>query len=381
MDPLLGACSLEALRRRTSEKWATHPPDVLPAFIAEMDFDVAEPVRDAVARSVAASDLGYPDRSGLGDTFSVFAAELWDWKVDPSRVHGVPDVMTGVATALLAFTPHGSGVVVNTPVYPPFLFRTEQSGRRLVPVPLRHDGIDEEALSRALSDTGVSAYLLCSPHNPLGRVWTRHELLKVAEMCEERDVLLLVDEIHAPLTLGGASFVPFLSLDHAMVERTVVFHSATKAFNLAGLKCGLLVAGSGEMSDAMTARWETLFPSQLGLVASRVAFTDPACTGWLRAAVGQLEENRYVLAERLAEELPDIDFEPPQASYLAWLDCRRLGLGDDPSRAFLERGRVALSPGPDFGEPGRGHARLNIGTSPELIAEIVRRMARAHPIR
>lgn len=381
MAAALGDCSLEALRRRTSEKWSAHPPDVLPAFVAEMDFDVAEPLRQAAASVIERSDLGYPHPAELGPAFAGFAASWWDWTVDPARVHAAADVMTGVAVMIGALTPPGSGIVINPPVYPPFFFRLEQAERRLVPVPL-HSGaaggrleLDLGALDAALSDPSVAAYLLCSPHNPLGRVWARDELLEVADCCARHGTLLLVDEIHAPLVMEGADLVPFLSLDHPATEHALAFHSASKGWNIPGLKCGLVVAGSPELSAVVADRWEALFPSQPGVAATVAAYTDPVAHDWLRAVVRQIETNRSLLESWVPAELPGVGWTRPDASYLVWLDFTGCGLGDDPAAVLLEHGRVALSSGPDFGEPGRGHARLNIGTSAVMLEEIVRRVA------
>ncbi len=376
--PELGECSPDRLRARTSEKWSAYEPGVLPAFIAEMDFDVAVPIRRAVSRAVEMSDFGYPHPTGLGDAFARFAGSRWGWPVEPTRVHASADVMTGVATMMAALTPHGSGVVVNPPVYPPFFFRTEQTDRRVVTVPLAGRDLDLEGLDRALGDPGVSAYLLCSPHNPLGRVWSREELLAVAQLCWRHEVLLLVDEIHAPLVLEGATFVPFASLDHPMVERSVVFHSASKGWNIPGVKCGLIVAGSEKMSGVVNERWEALFPSHLGVVATEAAFAEES-EPWLDEVLGQLDSNRQALRRLLPAALPGVSYCEPEASFLVWLDCSRLGLGDDPAAAFLEQGRVALSSGLGFGDQGVGHARLNMGTSPQLLEEIVRRLALALP--
>ena len=380
MDTVLGTCDLTDLRRRKSHKWRTYPADVLPAFVAEMDFDAAEPIKDAVREALAIGDTGYPHKGELGDAFAEYAKDRLAWTVDPEQLFAIPDVMTGVAEVLQAVTPDGSGVVINPPVYAPFFFRLELMNRTIVEAPLRvaEDGgydLDLDAVDRALSTENVSAYLLCSPHNPLGRVWSAQQLTGVAELCQRHDVTLLVDEIHAPLVFEGARHVPFLSLDHPMTERTVVFSSASKGWNIPGLKCGIAIAG-GEQAAAMLAeRWEALLASHLGVLASVAAFRQGR--PWLDAAVGQIDANRLVLRQLLAEQLPAVRYREPEASFLAWLDCRGLGLGDDPAAVFLDRGRVALSPGPDFGSQGAGFARLNIGTSPELIAEAVRRMAAA----
>ncbi len=377
---MLGRCSLDELRRRKSVKWRSYAPDVLPAFVAEMDFDLAPPVVEAANAALAIGDCGYGHKGDLGDVFAAFAWERLRWSPDPSRVFAIPDVMTGITEAVQALTPPRCGIVINPPVYPPFSYRLRLSGRRVVEAPLRRgaDGrydLDPEAIDRAAAGDGVGAYLLCSPHNPTGRVWSREQLATVADICQRRGVVLLVDEIHAPLVLAGARHVPFGSLDHAMVRRSITFCSASKAWNIPGLKCGVAVAGSAEYATLLAERWDALLPGQIGVIASVAAFA--GALAWLDALLGQLDKNRALLASLLAAHLPGVGYAPPEASFLAWLDCRELGLGDDPAAAFLERGRVALSPGPDFGMQGTGFARLNIGTSPELINEAVRRMAAA----
>jgi cystathionine beta-lyase len=377
---LLGSCSLAALRQRRSIKWRTYPDDVLPAFVAELDFDLAEPIKEAVRAAVAISDTGYADKGELGEAFAAFAAERLRWSPDPSRIFAIPDVMTGIAEMIMAVTPPGSGIVINPPVYAPFFFRIGFTGRRVVEAPLLRgqDGgydLDFEALDRALGDDGVSAYLLCSPHNPLGRVWSREQLATVADLCLRHGKFLLVDEIHAPLVLPGAEYVPFLSLDHEATRRAIAFGSASKGWNIPGLKCGIAVAGSDELAGLLAQRWEALLAGHLGVLASVAAFGQ--ALPWLDAVLAQLDENRSYLSRLLSEHLPGVGYVPPQASFLAWLDCAPLGLGDDPAAAFLARGRVALASGPDFGAQGKGFARLNMGTSPAMMLEAVRRMAGA----
>jgi len=381
---LLGNPSLAALRQRTSTKWRTYPDDVLPSFVAEMDFDLARPVIEAVATAMAAGDAGYGHIGRLGEVFAGFAARRLGWNPDQARIFAIPDVMTGISEMITALTPPGAGVVINPPVYSPFFFRIRFTGRRVVEAPLRRrdDGgyeLDAESLDRALSEDGVSAYILCSPHNPVGRVWTAQELTTVAGLCHARGVLVLVDEIHAPLVLPGAAQVPILSLDHPVTARTIAFTSASKGWNIPGLKCGLAIAGSPELATVLTERWEALAPGLLGVHASVAAFEQ--ATGWLDALLAQLDRNRALLARLLAGQLPQIRYRPPEASFLAWLDCRELGGalggGDDPAAGFLERGRVALAAGTGFGAQGRGFARLNMGTTEPLLAEAVRRMTTA----
>jgi cystathionine beta-lyase len=379
---MLGSCRLEELRKRKSFKWRNYPADVLPAFVAEMDFDLAAPIVEAATAALATGDCGYGHKGELGEAFAAFAAKRLRWSPDPSRVYAIPDVMTGIAEVIQAVTPPGSGIVVNPPVYPPFRFRFGFYGRRLIDAPLARgaDGryaLDPDAVEAALSEPDAAAYLLCSPHNPTGRVWSRQQLLTAADICQRRGAFLLVDEIHAPLVLAGAEYTPFLSLNHEISERTVTFSSASKAWNIPGLKCGVATAGSPRLCAVLEERWEALLAGQVGVLASVAAYADSL--PWLDALRAQLDENRAWLSQLLGDHLPGVRYGPPEASFLAWLDCRRLGLGYDPAAAFLSRGRVALSPGPGFGTQGRGFARLNMGTSPELMAEAVRRMAAAVP--
>jgi cystathionine beta-lyase len=377
---MLGNCSLAELAKRKSHKWRTYPADVLPAFVAEMDYTLAEPISDAIRAALAIGDTGYPDVGELGEAFASFAGQRLGWTPAKDRVFAIPDVMTGIVEILLATTPPGSGVVINPPVYGPFFFRLGFIDRKVVEAPLRRldDGsyeLDLAALDSALADPSVSAYLLCSPHNPLGRIWTAQELISIADICQRREVVLVVDEIHAPLALPGARFVPFGSIDHEMASRAYIFTSASKGWNLAGLKCGVAVVGTAENAAVLAERWEALLASHLGVLGTVAAFTQSV--DWLDAAVAQLDSNRSLLGRLLADQLPEVGYAPGAASFLAWLDCRGLGLGDDPSAAFLEHGKVALTAGTYFGEQGAGFARLNIGTSPELVTEAVRRMAAA----
>ncbi len=382
MDPILGDCSLAKLRERTSHKWRTYPPDVLPAFVAEMDFDPAEQIKEAIRAAVAAGDLGYPHKGELGEAFAEFAAARLGWSPDPDLVFAIPDVMTGIAELVQALVGPGDGVVINPPVYSPFFIRVQLAGRRVIEAPLavRPDGgydLDLDAIEVALSQPGTGAYLLCNPHNPLGRVWSRAQLTAIAELTDRHGVPLLVDEIHAPLVLPGAQHVPFHTIEHPAARRAVVFTSASKGWNIPGLKCGVAVAGDSDGAAILTQRWDALLASHLGVHATIAALRSAG--HWLDAAIAQIDRNARLLARLLADYLPAVSYQPAQASFLAWLDCRDLGLGEDPAAAFLTAGRVALSPGPDFGVQGTGFARLNIGTSPELLSEAVRRMAAALP--
>ncbi|MEH0573635.1 MULTISPECIES: aminotransferase class I/II-fold pyridoxal phosphate-dependent enzyme [Streptomyces] len=376
----LHALSLDRLRCRTSMKWRTHPADVLPLWVAEMDVPLAEPVVRVVTEALALGDTGYPAGTAYAEALAGFAAKRWGWDgLAVERTAIVPDVMLGVVEMLKLVTGPGDPVIVNPPVYPPFFPFVEHMDRRIAEAPLDDDGrldldVLEEAYRGAVAGGGRAAHLLCSPHNPTGTVHTARELSAVAELAGRYGVRVVADEIHAPLTAPGVDFVPYLAVPGA--ESGLSLMSASKGWNLAGLKAALAVAGPEAAADLALLPEEVGHgPSHVGVLAHTAALREG--TAWLDALLAGLDENRRLLAALLAEHLPGVVHRPGEATYLAWLDCRALGLGDDPASVFLERGRVALSSGPDFGTGGTGHVRLNLATSPELLTEGVRRMAQA----
>ncbi len=369
---------LADLRARRSAKWTWYPEDVLPAWVAEMDFPLAPAVREALARAVEIDDAGYssPDAAGLGDAFAGFARRRFGWEVDPAQVTPLNDVVSGLYDFVRVLSEPGDGVIINPPVYHPFFPVITETGRTVVEVPLS-DGreLDLDALAEAFA-AGNRVLILCNPHNPTGTVLKREQLARIAETAAEYDGWVLADEIHAPMVFPGAEHVPFTTVSDAAAERGIVLTSASKAFNTAGLKCAVAVTAS-KTAAAQVARLPEIAKhcGHLGVLASVAAWS--SSDAWLDEVIAVLDSNRRLLADLLAEQLPQVGYEPPAAGYLAWLDCRELGLGDDPSAAFLERGRVALSPGPQFGTGGAGFARLNFATSPELVTEAVRRVAAA----
>ncbi|WP_420117059.1 MalY/PatB family protein [Micromonospora sp.] len=371
---------LDQLRRRTSVKWREYPDDVLPLWVAEMDVPLAEPVARAITDAVALGDTGYSAGTAYPEALAEFARRRWGWDgLAVERTTLVPDVMHGVVEALRLLTGPGDAVVVNCPVYPPFYGFVGYAGRRIVEAPLGDDlRIDldtlEEAFRVARSGGRPAAYLLCNPHNPTGVLHTADELTAVAALAGRYGVRVVADEIHAPLVGAGARFVPYLSVPGA--EHGLSLMSASKGWNLAGLRGGLLVAGPAAAGDVARVPFEvSVGTSHLGVIAHTAAFRDGG--DWLDALLAGLDDNRRLLAALLAEHLPAVRYRPGQATYLAWLDCRGLGLGDDPAAVFLDRGRVALNSGLAFGTGGVGHVRLNLATSPELLTEAVRRMATA----
>jgi len=376
--------TLDELRRRRSVKWRFKEPDVLPLWVAEMDVRLAEPIRDVWAELVERSDTGYETWNGLPEAYAAFAARRWQQELDPGLMFVVPDVMRGIFEVLLVATEAGDQVVINPPVYAPFFETITHARRRLVEVPLVRDAdgpyqLDVAGLERAFAG-GARAYLLCSPHNPVGRVWTRAELEVVAALAENYGVLVLVDEIHGPLVYEPHRFVPFATLDVPAARRAISFVSASKAWNLAGLKCALAVAGSARGAALLAGMGEEVAfgAGLLGAVANTLAFDQGG--PWLDELLVALRANRDRLGASLAENLPSLRWRPEdvQATYLAWLDCSRLGL-DDPAGVFERLGRVALEPGPLYGTGGDGFVRLNFATSPPILDEAIRRMRSAIP--
>ncbi|MFF4585275.1 MalY/PatB family protein [Streptomyces sp. NPDC001388] len=374
------AVTLERLRCRTSMKWRTYPDDVLPLWVAEMDVPLAAPVVRAVTEAMELGDTGYPAGTGYAEALAGFAAKRWGWHgLAVERTAVVPDVMLGVVEMLRLVTGPGDPVVVNPPVYPPFFPFITHLDRRIAEAPLGADGrldlgVLEETYRRAVAGGGRAAHLLCSPHNPTGTVHTAGELAAVAALAERYGVRVVVDEIHAPVTAAGVDFVPYLSVPGA--DHGLSLMSASKAWNLAGLKAALAVAGPGAAADLARLPEEVGHgASHVGVLAHTAALSDG--TAWLDAVLAGLDANRRLLAALLAEHLPGVRYRPAEGTYLAWLDCRALDLGDDPAGVFLERGRVAFSSGPEFGTGGAGHIRLNLATSPEILTEGVHRMAAA----
>ncbi|MFI6932092.1 MalY/PatB family protein [Streptomyces sp. NPDC050287] len=376
----LRSLTLDRLRRRTSMKWRTYPEDVLPVWVAEMDVPLAEPVVRAVTDALALGDTGYPAGTAYAEALAAFAGKRWGWDgLAVERTAIVPDVMLGVVEMLKLVTGPGDPVVVNPPVYPPFFPFIEHMDRTVAEAPLGTDGrldLDtlQETFRRAVADGRRAAYLLCSPHNPTGTVHTADELTAVAALADRYGVRVVADEIHAPLVTDGARFVPYLGVPGG--ENGLSLMSASKGWNLAGLKAALAVAGPGAAADLARLPEEVGHgPSHVGVIAHTAALREGV--PWLDALLAGLDDNRRLLADLLAEHLPAVVRHPGQGTYLVWLDCRALGLGDDPAETFLRRGRVAVSSGLPFGTGGAGHVRLNLATSPEILEEAVRRMAAA----
>ena len=386
--------TLDELRQRTSVKWRMHPPDVLPLWVAELDVPLAPPVADALRHAIDLGDTGYVHGTAYAEAAGDFAARRWGWndfRADHTTV--VPDVMMGIVEVLRLVTDPGDAVVVCSPVYPPFYAFVGHSGRQVIEAPLGPDqrmdpAALDEAFRRARACGPRPAFLMCNPHNPTGTVHRRDELEAVATLADRHGLRVISDEIHAPLVLAGTHFTPYLTV--AGAENAFALVSASKAWNLAGLKAALAVAGPRAAADLHRMPEEVGHgPSHLGVIAHTAAFR--AGGPWLDLLLDGLDANRTLLQTLVATHLPSVTYHRPEGTYLAWLDCTRLGIDTGqpdgepgvasdvagPAKMFLDRARVALSSGHVFGTGGAGFVRLNFGTSPTILTEAVTRMGRA----
>ncbi len=368
--------SLEHLRRRTSAKWNYFPEDVLPLWVAEMDAIIAEPVAAAVKEALDLGDTGYPMGRSYPEALASFASDRWGWSFDPAVAASVPDVMSGVREIVRAVSNDSTSVVLTPPVYPPFYGVAKTLGLPIVLAHLTAEGrIDpatlEAAFREATSGDGNAVLLLSNPHNPTGTVHSREELEAVARLSRQYGVRVVSDEIHSPLIMPTSTYTPYLSVTNTAPDFAVA--SASKGWNLAGFKAALVVPGSEAASDLEAPSFRGAgHAGHIGIIAHATALNE--ARDWLDAAISGIDENRRLLGDLLETYLPDTKYQMPESTYLAWIDCSALGLGDDPAAVFLEKSRVALNSGLTFGDGGAGHVRLNLATSPEILTEAVTRM-------
>ena len=381
-SPSFDRLSEEALRASGSLKWTRYGP-ALGAFVAEMDFGTAPAVTRALHAAVDGHRLGYLTEQAaaeLAEACAGWQRRRYGWEVRPERIAPVADVLAALQAVIELYTPPGSPVVLPTPAYMPFLTLPGRLGRPLLEVPMvERDGrpaYDLDGIARAF-DAGGRLLVHVNPHNPLGRVFTAEEQLALAEVVDRAGARVFADEIHAPLVHPGAVHRPYASLSPVTAAHTVTATSASKAWNLPGLKTAQLLFSN----EADLTPWADGGPlyvhgaSTLGVLASTAAYTDGEA--WLTDVLGYLDGNRRALADLLAEHLPRVRYRPPEGTYLAWLDCRPLGLEGAAGGFFLDRAGVALVDGPECGAPGAGHVRLNFATPRAVLEAIVRRMGDA----
>jgi cystathionine beta-lyase len=381
MSNSVNAMSLQDLRIRKSVKWRQYPSDVLPLPVAEMDFPIAEPIKLALRDMIERSDTGYlgpfPE---MFDAFAGFAKQRWNWNVDVSQLRIATDVGVGTVEVIRTLINPGDRVMLNSPVYDNMWRWVGEVKANLVDVPLTENNLDYSLDLDAIEgeyQKGIKVHILCHPHNPVGVIFSKEILAKLAELALKYQVKIISDEIHGPLTYDSNSFTPFLAISDAAREVGITVTSASKGFNLAGLKCALIITSSQELKEKINSMPISLAfrASLFGAVAATVAFRDSSA--WLDGVLATLNENRKLIRHLVETQLPAIGYRIPDFGYLAWLDLSNLGLGEDPTKLILERGKLAINGGVMYGPKHKSFARLNFGTSPEIITEAFNRIQKS----
>jgi len=375
----LTALPLDELRQRSSTKWRRYPAKVLPLFVAETDFAPAPAITRALLRAVELGDTGYtPPDPGIAGSFAAFAQRRFGWTVDPERVRTTCDVMMGVVEILRRVIAPGDRVLVTPPVYPPFYECVLEAGGVVERVPLLDNETGWELDLRGIEAAfagGARSILLCNPHNPTGTAHSQESLAALADLAARFGATVISDEIHAPLVHSPHTFTPFLAASSTAAQIGYAVTSASKAYNLAGLKCALMVTAAEPTAAVVRSlpdevEWRT---GLFGAIAGVAAFSEES-DEWLDGLLAALDQNRHLLAELLAEHVPGARYRIPEAGFLAWVDLSDLGWGENPAIKIRREADVALHLGPLFGEEGSGHVRINIGCSPEVLREAVARI-------
>lgn len=376
------AITVEELARAGSTKWS-RDPDTIGAWIAEMDFGTAGVVTEALHEHVRSAQFGYTPSSAkdsLARAFSGFAYRRYGWEVDPSAVRPAADVLAVLGAMIDHFST--GKVIVPTPAYMPFLTLPGVHDRDTIEVALVRDGdrwvYDLDALGAAFDDGG-ELLVLCNPHNPVGRVLERDELLAIADVVDTKGGKVFSDEIHAPLVFNGHAHVPYATLDERTAGHTITATSCSKGFNIPGLKCAQAILTNEFDAQRWAARCGAVEDgaSRPGIVANVAAYDHGG--PWLDAVLAYLDRNRAALGELVTQRLPGVGYTPPEGTYLTLLDMRETGLGDDPAQRLRTDAGVLLMSGPACGEAGVGHARLTFATPLPILQEIVERIAHVLP--
>lgn len=369
-DQEIVAPNLAALHTRHSSKWRRFDADVLPMHVAEMDFQIAEPIRNRIVTMVTESDLGYlgpiPE---VGKAFEGFAKRRWGWQIDSKQLRLATDVGVAVVEFLRANGVAGGKVIINSPVYHGFWEWLGELAITPVDVPLiaNHE-LDLAGIEREFA-AGTKFLLLCNPHNPVGKTFSREQLTELAAIARRHNAVVISDEIHAPLTYADQDFVPYLSCGEDAEATGVCISSSSKSWNLAGLKAAFLLTQSATMANLISRMPEATHwrSSIIGAFAMVEAYENGET--WLDSTVEVLNENRHLLASELAKRFPAVKYELPNAGYLAWLDVSSWGLGENTVAKLVAEGRISLVPGNDHGPEYTNFVRLNFGTSREHLLE------------
>jgi len=369
---------LSALQGRKSEKWRAFPSDILPMPFAVMDYELAEPIQAALISLVKNSDAGYLGNvPELGQALSFFANQRWGWQIDPSSIKIAPDVGVGVIEICRLLLSPGDKILINTPVYYNFYNWIKEIHCEVVDAPLVENelrySLDFSGIEAAYA-SGVKVHILCNPHNPVGALFTKSELANLAELAKQYGVRIMSDEIHAPLVFKENSFTPFLSASESAREVGFAFLSATKTFNIAGLKCAQIVAQSDQNCAILEKLPQAVHSraSLFGAIASAVAYHD--CIDWLDALIVELDSSRNFLKELMSNSGTTIGYRIPEAGYFGWLDLRALEMQGDVAQRFITQGKIAVAPGNFYGPSGSGFIRMNFATSREIVQDAVTRI-------
>jgi cysteine-S-conjugate beta-lyase len=377
----IGTTSAADLRARGSAKWAAAGPDGLGAGVAEMDFGAAPPILDALARLTADANFGYLPpalASELAETCAEFCERRYGWQIDPGLIHPVPDVIKALELSITHFSRPGSPVILPTPAYMPFLSVPVSLGREIIQVPMHDDDgfytFDLEGIEDAFL-AGGHLLIFCNPCNPLGRVFTPAEITALADVVDKHGGRVFADEIHAPLVYPGGRHFPYAGTSSTAASHTLTATSASKAWNLPGLKCAAVILSN----DADQRSWELMGPfaahgaSNPGVAANIAAFRHGEA--WLDTVLGYLDESRQLLGDLLRRHLPQVRYRPPEGTYLAWLSCAGIELPASPGELINEQARVTVVDGPAFGAGGPGSFRLNFATPQPVLTEMIERVA------
>lgn len=364
-------------RRGTdSGKWAWFGEDVLPMWVADMDFRSPQPIIDALEARVQQGVFGYGmDSKALKETLVERMQRLYGWTIEPEAIVMLPGLVSGLNIVSRAVGAPGDSVLTNTPVYGPFLTAPINQQRRLLTSPLqetrfgrqlRYD-LDMAGLEKVIVDD-TRLFLLCNPQNPVGRAFTRNELEEIAAFCEQHDLIICSDEIHCDLLLDETRHIPIASLSPEVAQRTITLMAPSKTFNVPGLGASLAIIQNAALRKQVEQAMAGIVPhvNILGVVAAEAAYAQ--CDAWLQALRAYLTANRDFAIEFIETHMPALNYTCPEATYLLWLDCRNAGIGDKPSEYFLREAKVAMNEGVWFGEGGEGFVRLNFGT-PRAILE------------
>ena len=376
----IDALTIDVLTAAGSLKWTTYP-NAIGAWIAEMDFGIAPEIAEVLEQLLKRQQTGYAPmawRTELKKATSEFVAARYGWQVGWPQIHWLPHVLTGLALVMPPWLRAGSRTLVPPPCYMPSDAMPGTFGHQRVEVPmLRGDAdwtMDLDALDREFA-AGARLLVLCNPHNPIGKAFDRAELEAICEVVERHGGLVFSDVIHAPLSYPAVQHVPYASINDTAAAHTVTAMSASKSFNLAGLKCAQLILTNPEHQRFYTTQGHGLpyESTPMGMIANITAFREGG--PWLAEVLDYLDGNRRLLTEMLADLLPAVGYIEPEASFLAWLDCRELGL-DDPRKHFLKAG-VALTDGAECGDAGRGHVRFNFALPRPILQSSIEKMAAA----